>query len=160
MFFYKGWNMKPDNDKFEYIKNRRRKFLTAFFLIVFFGILLFSFSRYMNREKKINETEEGGVTELYRNIVAEEMEAMEAVSKNILDEPFLAKYRIEEDRLTLLSNINLRGKVIKKPVFKIKKHGKYYFSDSFASEELKAHCKGVMEEGFDKFFIYYCSENE
>jgi hypothetical protein len=131
-------------------------------LVIIFGSILFLFSRHAKFEQKVETEEEEASTmnELYRKIITEEMDAMEAASKNILDEPLFVDYRLSDDTLKVVTNLKLKGKKIVNPVFEIKTHGRTVFSKSFSSDTEGVHCKGVMEEGSLKFFIYYCSENQ
>jgi len=152
-----------DVGKFEYIKSRRRKFMVLFFTVLIFGTVLFAFSRHAKIDNTVvaqQEVEEGKVSKLYRRIVADEMEAIEVVSRNILSEPVAVNYKLDGERLAVLTRINLKGEQIKSPVFDIKKRGGYIYSGNFSSEDGQTHCKGVMEEGSDKFFVYYCSKKQ
>jgi hypothetical protein len=155
-----------DVGKFEYIRSRRKKLFSLIAAVVVFGGILFLFSRHSGIHKPTDvseilqdSAEEGGVSELYRKIVADEIEAMETVSRNILSDPVFVNYRKKENVLTVVSRINIRGSALNSPVFYLKKHGTMYFSEKFTSKDGNTHCKGVMEEGSDKFFVYYCSKN-
>jgi hypothetical protein len=155
-----------DIGKFEYIKSRRKKLLYLLSAIAVFGIVLFFSSRHSGIRKTDDaatilqdSVEEGGVSGLYRKIVADEIEAMETVSRNILADPVFVSYRKKDSVLTVVSRINLRGSALDSPVFYLKKHGTMYFSEKFTSGDGNTHCKGVMEEGSDRFFVYYCSRN-
>ncbi len=150
-----------DKLKLEYIRGKRKKLFMAFAVTAFFGLILFAVSKYNEYEEDLDNVEsvdEGGITELYRKMVGEEIEAAEAVSKNVLDEPVNVRYRIENDKLFVMSGFYLSGEKIVSPSFRLKKHGHIIFSESFESENEGIHCKGVMEEGSDRFFIYYCSK--
>ncbi len=150
-----------DRFKFEYIRKRRKRFLAAFFALIVFGTVLFMLSSNIEfgKEDDAVEAVEGGVTELYRKMVSEEMESEEYVSRNILPEPVSVNYRIEGNRLSVHSKIKLRGNFIEEPFFEIKEHGNMIFSERFFSKNGNIHCKGVMEKGAAQFFIYYCSMN-
>ena len=149
-----------DRFKFEYIRKRRKRFLAVFFALIIFGTVLFMFSSNIDFSEKepADEAVEGGVTELYRKIVSEEMESEDFVSRNVLYEPVSVNYRIDGNQLSVLSKIKLKGKFIEEPLFEIKKHGSMIISHSFSSKNGNIDCKGVMEEGSPHFFIYYCSE--
>ena len=88
-----------DNIKFEYIRSRRKRFTAIFLLVIIFGSILFLFSRHAKFQQKVETEEEETSTmnELYRKIITEEMDAMEAASKNILDEPLFVDYRLSDD---------------------------------------------------------------
>ena len=82
------------------------------------------------------------------------------LKKNILSKPVAVKFKIVNNRLVVLDELKVSGKKLISPSFEIETSKRWIKSISFSSGKNLFNCKGIMQKGGKRFFVYFCEDRD
>gem|GEM_PF-6040097 len=126
--------------------------------LVVFGTVLFVLSS-LNKKMNIGVVSSGGLYNIPGKL-KDSMDLKPGKSLNILDKPVMVEYSMDQNskELQLKKPFKIGKKDVSNAVFYLKEHGKLLYSYDFVSDDENIFCRGVMKNGTELFFVYFCSD--